>query len=202
MQRDEKLVRGRHLRRLVDRGRTMALDLADEIAGEGAERTTQEVDDGDLTRGASVRGVDRLHRDGGSSREDTCDRGADGGAPAPDIAREEQAGNGRQDEGTREPAGGHGGGDGEDDLEEHRQVHRPRGPRLHLTEGLDRSERDERDARDREVVAGMAQDAEEDPRADRDPAGGDREPDEPGFDSGRGLVARGQHGRQTAKTFR
>ena len=73
VQRDEELVGGGHLRGLVDRGRAMALDLADEIAGERAERAAEEVDDRDLARGPRVGRLDRLHQDRGLRRR-SCRR--------------------------------------------------------------------------------------------------------------------------------
>ena len=55
--------------------------------------------------------------------------------------------------------------------------------------------------REREVLARVAEHAEDDAGADRHPAGGDGEAHEPRLDAGRGLVARGQRGREAAEPF-
>ena len=52
-----------------------------------------------------------------------------------------------------------------------------------------------------EVRGGAAQHPEGDSGEDRDPAGGDREPDQPVLDLGRDRVARGQRGRQATEPF-
>ena len=51
------------------------------------------------------------------------------------------------------------------------------------------------------LAASARSDPEDDPGADRDPPGRDGEPQEPRLDSGRGLVARGQRGREAAEPF-
>ncbi len=108
VQRDEELVGGRHLGGLVDGRGAVALDLGDEVAGERAERTAEEVDDGDLARRAPIGRVDRLHEDRRAGRHRTGDERSDGGPPTPHVAGEEEAGDGCEHEGTGQRAGAQG----------------------------------------------------------------------------------------------
>ena len=183
----------------------MALDLGDQVAGERAERTAQQEDDRDLARRRAGRSAstDCIAIVGGR-RDRAGDRGADRGPPAPHVAGEEQAGDRREHERAGEAAGDRARGDGEHQLEAPRaagsavdglglQLVEASGSRANATSAI---------AREREVRRRSGGSSPKMiPAHDRDPAGRDGEPDEPRLDSGRGLVARGQRGRQAAEPF-
>ncbi len=201
VQRDEQLVGGREVGGLVERGRPVTFDVGDEVAGERTERTAEEEDDGDLAGRAGVGLVDHLHGERGQHRHHARHDRADERPPAPHVAGEEESGDRREHERAREAAGRGAGGDGQCELEDDEHPQAGRGVRLELVDGLDSREHHERDGGEAEVVVLLAEEAEDDPGEDRHPTGRDGQPDEAVLDSGRGRVARGQRGRQTADSF-